>query len=131
MKLPATGGLTGRAIEEWAGSSPDAAIPARVKLRVFERHMGVCFLSGVKIKAGDQWDCDHRKPLHAGGQHRESNLVPVLRLMHRAKTADEMHAKAKVERTRKKHLGIFPQTKHKIKSRGFQRRWQPTADHDT
>ena len=128
MKLPATGHLTGRAVEEWVGSSPDAAIPARVRLRVFERYMGVCFLSGVKIKPGDTWDCDHRKPLHAGGQHVESNLVPVLRIMHRAKTAEEMHVKAKVERTRKKHLGIFPETKHKIKSRGFQKRYQPEGD---
>ena len=128
MRLPATGNLQGRAVEEWIGKTPDAAIPVRVRLRVFERYMGLCFLSGTKIMAGDEWDCDHRTPLHAGGEHRESNLVPALRKAHRAKTANEMHVKAKVERTRKKHLGIFPPARSKIKSRGFPKRYQPEGD---
>lgn len=106
MKLPAEGWLTGRAVEEWIGETPDTPIPPRVKLRVFERHMGFCYLSGVKIKAGDDWDAEHVISLKAGGENRESNLRPALRMYHKTKTANERSVTAKIERTRKKHLGI-------------------------
>ena len=95
-----------RAVEEWIGSSPDAAIPARVRLRVFEAHGGICALTGRKIMPGDQWDCDHKLALANGGEHRESNLQPALREAHRKKTAEDVKVKAKIDRVRKKHLGI-------------------------
>lgn len=118
MKLPAEGWLTGRAVEEWIGATNDAPIPPRVRLRVFERYMGICYLSGVKIKAGDDWDIEHVQSLKAGGEHRERNMRPALRMYHRKKTADERSVTAKVDRTRKKHLGIT-KTKHKWPKRKF------------
>ena len=96
-----------RSVPEWIGATPDAAIPARVRLRVFEAHGGICALTGRKIRAGDRWQCDHRIPLvldPAG--HRESNLQPVLEEAHRAKTAEDVAVKAKVARVRKKNLGL-------------------------
>jgi hypothetical protein len=95
-----------RSTDEWIGKNDDAAIPDRVRLRVFERFGGTCFLSGRKIQAGDQWDCDHALALINGGEHRESNLVPVLRIEHRKKTAKDVALKAKNDRVRKRHLGI-------------------------
>ena len=95
-----------RSVEEWVGATPDVAIPKRVKLRVFERHNGICHISGRKITAADQWDCDHIVALCNGGGHRESNLAPALRDKHRAKTADDVAAKSKTARVRAKHLGI-------------------------
>lgn len=106
MKLPATGHLTGRAVEEWIGATPDTPVPKRVKLRVFERYKGICYLSGVRIHGGDKWDVEHMKALHAGGENRETNLAPALKAKHKEKTADEMALKAKIDRTRKKHLGL-------------------------
>lgn len=97
---------TARTVAEWIGKTPDSAIPPRVRLRVFERFDGICQLTQCKIRPGDKWECDHIKPLKDGGEHRESNLQPVLRSAHRKKTAEENKARAKVTRMRKKHLGI-------------------------
>jgi len=98
--------MTGRSTPEWIGKTPDTAIPARVKLRVFEAHKGICALTGRKINVGDQWDCDHAQALANGGENRESNLQPALRKAHRQKTAKDVAIKAKDARVRKKHLGI-------------------------
>lgn len=100
-----------RSVPEWIGKSPDAAIPPRVRARVFDRYEGKCYLSGRKIQAGDQWDCDHVLALCNGGENRESNLAPVLRDKHREKTAEDVAEKAKVARMRAKHLGIYPKSK--------------------
>lgn len=99
-----------RSTPEWVGKTDDTAIPPRVRLRVFEAHGGICALTGRKITAADQWDVDHAVALINGGENRESNLRPVLRAAHREKTAGDVKLKAKVDRVRKKHLGIH-QTK--------------------
>ncbi|WP_245329133.1 HNH endonuclease [Bradyrhizobium centrolobii] len=95
-----------RSVDEWIGKTDDDAIPARVRLRVFARHGGICHLSGRRIKAGDVWDLDHVVALTNGGEHRESNLAPALRSKHREKTARDVAEKAKNDRVRKRHLGI-------------------------
>lgn len=98
--------MIGREVTEWIGSHPDAAIPPRVRLRVFERNGGKCHISGIKIMPGDLWDCDHIVALCNGGEHRESNLAPALRDKHRAKTAADVAERAKIDRIRKRHFGI-------------------------
>lgn len=95
-----------RSVDAWVGKSDDARIPARVRLRVFERHNGVCFLSGRKITASDKWELDHLLALCNGGTHSEENLVPVLRDAHKIKTKADVKQKAKNDRIRKRHLGI-------------------------
>jgi 5-methylcytosine-specific restriction protein A len=100
-----------RSVDTWVGSSDDAAIPKRVRLRVFERYGGICQLTQRKIRAGDEWDLDHQTPLRDGGRHAEDNLWPVLRDKHREKTAAEARVRTKVDRVRAKHLGIWPQGK--------------------
>jgi 5-methylcytosine-specific restriction protein A len=95
-----------RQVEEWIGATDDAVIPPRVRLRVFERHGGICHLTGRKIMPGDAWDVDHIIALVNGGAHRESNFAPALRSAHRKKTAADVKQKAKNDRVRKKHLGI-------------------------
>lgn len=120
MKLAS--GTTARAVPEWIGSSPDAAIPDRVKLRIFERYGGICQLTGKRLGPGE-WDCDHIKPLKNGGQHRESNLHPVWRPKHREKTAQENTERAAVNRKKVKHL--LPRAKGNWPSRKFS---QPRYD---
>lgn len=95
-----------RSVPEWKGKTPDSKIPPRVRLRVFERFNGICQETGRKISPGDEWDCDHERALANGGEHKESNLRPVLREAHRRKTAEDVKQKAKDHRVRKKHLGI-------------------------
>lgn len=99
--------MTGRANDEWVGKTPDAKVPDRVKLRVFTAHGGMCHLTGRKIRPGDPWDLDHVLALCNGGEHRESNLAPAIREAHRAKTAADVAQRAKDDRVRKKHLGIW------------------------
>lgn len=95
-----------RSTAEWIGATDDSQIPARVRLRVFARHGGICHISGQRIRAADQWDVDHIIALANGGSHRETNLTPVLRDKHRAKTAADVAQKAKNDRVRKRHLGL-------------------------
>lgn len=107
-----------RAVAEWVGKTPDAKIPPRVRLRVWERCKGTCHLTGRKIMAGDAWDLDHVVALINGGEHRESNLAPALRDKHREKTAEDVANKARRARIAYRHVGITA-VKRKIESRGF------------
>ena len=109
-----------RSLPEWIGKSPDAPIPSRVKLRIFERDKGRCHISGRLIRAGESWDADHIIALCNGGEHRESNLAPALADKHREKTKADVAEKADTYRIRAKHLGLKP-TRQKIASRGFQK----------
>jgi 5-methylcytosine-specific restriction endonuclease McrA len=114
-KLP----TMGRSLPEWVGKTPDSRPPTSVRLRVFERAGGVCYLSGRKIRAGDAWELEHVKPLSMGGENRESNMAPALVDAHRVKTAAEAGDRAKADRVRAKHLGTWPKSKRPLQSRGF------------
>jgi 5-methylcytosine-specific restriction protein A len=111
--------MTGRSVPEWIGATPDTAIPPRVRLRVFERHGGVCHISGRKIRAGEKWEADHVIALINGGENRETNLAPALSDKHKAKTRADVAQKADIARKRQKHLGIKTDSGRKIQSRGF------------
>ncbi len=113
--------MTGRTVSEWIASHPDQPIPARVKARIHLRCQGRCAITGVKLGPGVPFDFDHIKPLSMGGEHRESNLQTVLREAHRQKTAEEAPARAKADRIRAKHLGLFPKSKRPLKSKGFEK----------
>ncbi len=104
----------GRSVEEWIGKSPDSKPPPTVRLRVFDRYGGKCYLTGRRIMPGDKWDLEHIKSLRNGGQNRESNLAPALVEPHREKTAAEQTDGEKADRIRQKHLGIY-KSKHPMR----------------
>ncbi|MBO9108789.1 HNH endonuclease [Agrobacterium sp. S2/73] len=95
-----------RSTEEWVAKHDDQKVPPRVRQRVFDRHNGICHLTGRKIQPGERWELEHVHALILGGQHRESNLAPALAAAHKVKTAAEMKVKSKIARVRKKHIGI-------------------------
>lgn len=95
-----------RAVEEWIGKTDDTPIPARVRLRVFERCKGLCGSCQRKLYPGDRWDCDHRVALINGGQNREGNLRLLCAWCHKSKTRQDVAIKSKTYRVRSKHLGI-------------------------
>lgn len=95
-----------RSVPEWRGKTHDSKIPQRVRLRIFERYEGKCYLTGRQIRAGDKWEVDHITALANGGEHAESNMAPVLALAHREKTKLDRRTQAKTGRQRKRHLGI-------------------------
>lgn len=114
--------LTGRTNAEWIGKTPDSRPPKSVIDRLFLQQNGRCALSGKKIGPKDVKHCDHIKSLEDGGENRESNLQLVLKQPHIEKTIEENSARAKERRIRLKHAGLWPETKAKIKSRGFPKR---------
>ncbi|MCP4108364.1 MAG: HNH endonuclease [Desulfobacteraceae bacterium] len=108
-----------RSVPEWIGKTDDTKVPDRVKLRIFDAHKGICWLSKRQIQAGEAWELHHIKALIENGENRESNLAPVLTQPHKAETKRQRAVKKKVDATRKKHLGIT-KPKQKIPSQGFQ-----------
>lgn len=117
-----------RTVAEWIGKTDDSAAPQSVKLRIFARCEGRCGLSGVKIQVGDAYDFDHIKAIWEGGKNRESNLHIVLRARHREKSAADQSRQAKADRVRAKFLGLYPKSKHPLKSRGFEKRFPQDAN---
>lgn len=95
-----------RSVDEWVGKDDDAMPPPRVRLRIFERHEGVCHISGRKIRTGEKWEVEHVLAIALGGENRESNLAPALVEPHKAKTAQDRRTKARNDKVRKRHLGI-------------------------
>lgn len=108
----------GRSVNEWIGATPDAKPPDRVRLRILRRHDNKCFLSGILIADGQAFDLDHKVSLEDGGENRENNLVPVLRLPHEIKTAAERKRQAKADRLAKRAHGMARPSKP-IPSRPF------------
>lgn len=95
-----------RSTEEWKGKTDDSMPPPAVRLRIFNRENGRCWISGRKIGPADQWDLDHKIALCNGGENVESNLFPALRDKHREKTKLDRAEKASVDHKRSKHIGI-------------------------
>lgn len=108
-----------REVPEWIGATPDTPVPMRVKLRVFERFDGVCYLTGRKIRSGDAWDVEHVIAIINCGQNREGNLRPALKEPHKEKTAADLDTKSKTARVKAKHLGVWPKSKRPLRGRGF------------
>lgn len=95
-----------RSVPEWIAKHDDQKIPPAVQLRVFTKYGGICQLSKRKIMGGEAWEVDHIKALWRGGEHRESNLQPVLKEPHKQKSSEEQSIQAKCDRIAKKHLNI-------------------------
>ena len=109
-----------RSCAEWIATHDDQPIPKRVKLRIWEREAGRCYLTGAKIRPGDSYEFEHVIALRAGGQHREGNIRLALTGAHKAKTADDRQVIAKTDRIAAKHRGLWPKSRHKLQGRGFE-----------
>lgn len=96
-----------REVPEWIGKTDDAAVPARVQVRVFQKFGGICPKCNRKLSQINSWQCDHIIALVNGGQNRESNLQPLCTSpCHSQKTKADVAEKAVTARVRAKHLGI-------------------------
>ena len=94
-----------RTVEEWIGATPDSPIPPRVKLRIWERENGICYLSGRKIAPGEPYQFEHVVALINKGENRESNIRLALTEKHKIKTKADLAEKSKVAAIAKKHIG--------------------------
>ena len=110
-----------RAVPEWIAKQDDAAIPPRVRLRVYLRTNGDCAKCGRRLVPG-HWACDHIVALVNGGEHRESNLQALcVSPCHSQKTALDVREKSKVYRASAKDAGITLRKRPKIRSPGFRK----------
>lgn len=119
MKRPRIAKAQGRDVLEWIGKTPEAMPPPTVRARIFDRHGGICHISGAKIQPGDEWHLDHVKRLEDGGENRESNLAPALAAPHREKTAEETRRGRRADRQRRSHIGAKAPAAKPIQSAGF------------
>ena len=95
-----------RAVPEWIGKTPDAAIPPRVRLRVYLKTNGHCAKCTRKLVPA-HWACDHIVALVNGGQHRETNLQALcVSPCHSSKTILDVREKSKVYRAAAANAGI-------------------------
>lgn len=95
-----------RSTEEWIGATDDTAIPARVKIRVFDTNGGLCAICTRPIFGGLRPAYDHRVAIVNGGGNRESNLQLLCMPCHTGKTKTDVAEKSVTARVRAKHLGI-------------------------
>ena len=102
-----------RTIPEWIGKTDDQPAPRRVRVRVFDRHHGLCAECGFKILGG-KWVCDHRIALINGGENRESNLQPIHGRCDAVKTPRDVAIKSKNYRVRLRHLGLQQQAGRRL-----------------
>lgn len=111
-----------RALENWIGKTDDAAIPARVKVRVFKRYDGICPKCTRKMEPS-KWQCDHIVALVNGGKHEEANLQPLCTSpCHSQKTKADVAEKSATYRKTAKHIGVDLRKGPKIQSPKFQKR---------
>ena len=124
--------MTGRLTPEWIGKTPDTPVPPRVRVRIFDRYDGRCYLTGRKIMPGDDWHAEHIKALINGGENREGNLAPALRSAHKPKTDADLAEKARIASIRGKHIGARNKGPGRLQGRPFQKRekthWRTAAE---
>ncbi len=92
-----------RAIPEWIADNDNQAIPARVKIRVYDLFNGNCAICTGRVTTANY---DHAIALVNGGAHRESNLQLLCVPCHKGKTRRDVKEKSVTARVRAKHLGI-------------------------
>jgi 5-methylcytosine-specific restriction endonuclease McrA len=95
-----------RSVAEWIGANDDQAIPARVKVRIFDLFNGRCAICDLPITGKLRAAYDHAVALINGGQNRESNLQLLCVPCHAGKTKADVAQKSKNYRVRSKHAGI-------------------------
>ncbi len=74
------------------------AFSPKVRAQVLLANGGRCYLSGVKIMAGDKWEVEHVIPLAQGGTNDPANLRPALAGAHKIKTAKDAADTARARR---------------------------------
>lgn len=90
------------------------------RLKLFERHKGLCALCDLQIRSGEKWIDEHLRALGLGGTNDDDNRAPVHVACAKAKTENEDIPRiAKAKRSKMAALGIKRDTGRKIQSRGF------------
>lgn len=95
-----------RELPGWEATDDNQAIPARVKVRVFDRAGGKCANCTLTIVGKLRPAYDHIQALINGGKHAEYNLQLLCVPCHAVKTKADVAEKSVNARVRAKHLGV-------------------------
>lgn len=105
------------------GTTPRKPLTPTQRLKLFEKHKGICVLCGLEIRIGEKWIDEHLRPLGLGGTNDDDNRAPVHVACAKAKTDNEDIPRiAKAKRSKMAALGIVSNNRKKIESRGFPKR---------
>ncbi len=106
-------------------ATPRKAFTPRQRIDALLAAQGRC--KACRVKVGDTFEIDHIIPLFQGGRHEPDNWQVLCQPCHRGeKTPADAKANAKLRRVKAKHEGTFPESKHKLKGRGFG--WTPRSE---
>jgi len=94
-----------REVPEWIASNDDQSIPARVRVRTFDKYDGRCAICTLSIVGRLRPAYDHIVALINGGQHRETNLQLLCVPCHALKTRADVADKSSMYRKRLKAQG--------------------------
>lgn len=94
-----------REVAEWIASHDDQTIPARVRVRTFDKHGGKCAVCTLPIRGSLLPAYDHIVALINGGEHREANLQLLCVPCHKVKTRSDVAEKSTLYRKRLKAQG--------------------------
>lgn len=89
------------------------------RVRLFDLNGGKCHLCSEKIMVGEAWDLEHLVPWALTRDDSDDNVKPAHKSCHKVKTASDIAAITKADRVRAKFIGAWPESKAKLKSRGF------------
>jgi 5-methylcytosine-specific restriction protein A len=95
-----------RKLPEWVADHDDQAIPARVKLRLFEAADRRCQECHRPLVGKDKPQYDHIVALINGGEHRENNLRVLCGACHIPKTKADVREKSVIYQKKVKRLGF-------------------------
>lgn len=94
-----------RELPEWIADNDNQAIPARVRVRVFEKHGGKCAICTLPIVGKLRPAIDHIQAIINGGKNRERNLQLLCVPCHAGKTKADVRQKSTEYRKRMKAQG--------------------------
>ena len=104
---------------EDVSTTPRKKLTPTAKLKLFEKHKGVCFVCSQKITG--KFVVEHIRPLALGGSNEDSNLAPVHLVCSDVKTfgkEGDLARAAKAKRQKMAALSIGKDSP-KLASRGF------------
>ena len=95
-----------RSVTEWIGANDDTPIPARVKVRIFDRFRGCCNQCGNPIRGSLLPAYDHVVAIINGGANAVSNIQLLCEPCHGEKTKCDVAEKGFSYRKKLKAIGI-------------------------
>lgn len=89
------------------GTTQRKAMTPQRRLRVFEKHRGLCCICHLRIDGTrEKWIVEHVRALELGGEDHDDNCAPAHEACGREKTRTDHAMAAHAKRVKIRHLGI-------------------------